>query len=126
MLGESAVDGGRVGEGGGRHCHRRPGEEDGEERRVRTDPVATDGARQRGADDRWDSRGETATSGACAGNPSHRREGENMREAPHAGDSEDGGWLITSRLAGLGCRIAGLISPVPASPASPGWPGSAG
>ena len=45
MLDEGAVDGGGVGEGGGRHCHRRPGEEDGVERRAWMDPVATDGAR---------------------------------------------------------------------------------
>ena len=45
LLAEGAVDGGGVGEGGGRHCHRSPGEEDGVERRPRPDPVATDGAR---------------------------------------------------------------------------------
>ena len=76
MLEEGAADGGGVGEGGGRHCYRRPGEEDGVERRTRTDPVATDRARRRGVDDRRGSRRETVTSGACAGKPSHRHEGE--------------------------------------------------
>ena len=47
MLDEGAVDGGGVGEGGGGHCHHRPGEEDGVERRAWMDPMATDGARRR-------------------------------------------------------------------------------
>ena len=69
MLDEGAVDGGGVGEVGGGHCHRRPGEEDGVERRARTYPVATDRAQRRGADDHRDSCGETTTSRACAGKP---------------------------------------------------------
>ena len=66
MLDEGAVDGGRVGEGGGGHCHRRADEKDGVERRVRTDPVATDRARRHDADDRRDSRlcGETLATDA--------------------------------------------------------------
>jgi len=69
LLGEGAVDGRRVGEGGGRHCHRRPGEEDGVERRARTDPVATDAARRRGVYYRRESGAETRTSGESAGKP---------------------------------------------------------
>ena len=75
LLDEGAVDGGRVGEGRGRHCHRSHGQEDGVERRPRPDPLATDGARRRGVDDRRGTRAETATSGACAVNPSDGRKG---------------------------------------------------
>lgn len=101
------------GEGGRRHCHRSPGEEDGIERRPWPDPVATDGARRCGANHRWETRGETATSSACAGNPSHRQErGENERRRRTL-------WLITPAVRlGLGCRTARLISPAPASPVS--------
>ena len=45
LVAEGAIDGGGVGEGGGHHCHRSPGEEDGIERRPRPDLVATDDAR---------------------------------------------------------------------------------
>jgi len=41
----------------------------GVERRTGADPLTTEGARRRDADDRRDSRVETATSGACAGKP---------------------------------------------------------
>ena len=69
MLDEGAVDGGGVGEVGGGHCHRRPGEEDGVERRARKDPVATDAARRRGVYYRRESGAETRTSGESAGKP---------------------------------------------------------
>ena len=68
-LAEGVIDGGGVGEGGGGHCHRRPGEEDGVERRARTEPVATDAARRRGVDDRLESGAETRTSGESAEKP---------------------------------------------------------
>ena len=69
MLDEGAIEGGGVEEGGGGHCHRRPGEEDGVERRARTDPMATDAARRRGVDDSRESGAETRTSGESAGKP---------------------------------------------------------
>jgi len=69
LLDKGTVDGSGVGEGGGGHYHRRPGEEDGIERRARMDPVATDAARRRGVDDRRESGAETRTSGESAGKP---------------------------------------------------------
>ena len=99
LLGEGVVDGGGVEEGGGGHYHRRPGEEDGIERRARMDPVATDAAKRCGVDDRRESGARRGRAARVRGNPSRAGEGEKRTQGVVRSARPS---LISSRSAGAG------------------------